>query len=221
MILLTAATDFEMQPLTQLIGKPDGVCCLLTGVGCLETTLTLTRFLASAEGKNISRIVNFGVGGVFPATGRNMLDICLAESECLADFGVVHGEYVESFTTLKVPVSWPVDQTFLTEAVASLQQFEGVVHKGPFLTVNAVSATDERALYFQGRYGALCENMEGAAVVRVGAEFGLPCLEMRAASNFVEKRNPAAWKLIEAAEQCAKALAHLLNDTLLTSTCAA
>ncbi len=216
MLLLAAATELELNPLTNILGKRSDVCFLQTGVGLLETTLSLSRFLNSPKGKAVNRVINFGVGGAFANTGAKLLDICLAESECLADLGICYGNQIEAFDSLDVPTHWDVDQPMLFDAFSKLQGLDLSCHKGPFISVNAVSGTDARAEFFWNRYIPLCENMEGAAVMRVCLEFSLPCLEIRAISNYVEKRNPTTWKLAEAANQCAKAVAHLLRpDTAL------
>ena len=212
MLLLAAATDLELKPLADLLGIRDDVDFLLTGVGLVETTLSLTRLLASRQGKAVTRVINFGVAGAFAKTGANLLDICLARSERLADMGICYGDRVEAFDSLNVPITWDADQSMLSNAFTQLQSLDRPCHKGPFVTVNSVSSTEARAAFFWERYEPLCENMEGAAVMRVCQEFGLPCLEIRSVSNFVENRDPAAWKLDDAAGHCARAVSHVLNS---------
>jgi len=45
--------------------------------------------------------------------------------------------------------------------------------------------------------------MEGAAVARVAAAFGIDWLEVRAVSNLVGPRDRAAWRITEALERLA------------------
>jgi len=45
------------------------------------------------------------------------------------------------------------------------------------------------------RYGAICENMEGAAVALVAALYGIRCMEVRGISNMVEDRDLSRWDI--------------------------
>jgi futalosine hydrolase len=215
MLLLAAATELERKPLADLLGKRDDVWYLLTGVGLVEATLALTRFLESPRGKEVSSVINFGVAGGFANSGVKLLDICLAQRDCLAGLGICYGNWVEKFESLAIPSCFDADQQMLSGAVSRLLTFAKSCHQGLFITVNGVSATDERAECFWEQYAPLCESMEGAAVMRVCQDFNLPGLQVRAISNFVEKRNPALWRLEEAAQQCAKAVAHILDHSNL------
>jgi len=210
MFLLTAATELERRPLADLLGKRKDVSYLLSGVGLVETALSLARFLGSSRGNNISGVINFGVAGAFADSGAKLLDICIAQRDCLADLGICYGNRIEQFDSLAVPTCFNADPQMFSIAADRLSTFDASCHQGLFITVNAVSATDERAGFFWQRYQPLCESMEGAAVMRVCQDFKLPCLEIRAVSNFVEKRNPALWKLEDAARHCAGAVAHIL-----------
>jgi futalosine hydrolase len=50
------------------------------------------------------------------------------------------------------------------------------------------------------RFGAICENMEGAAVAHVALMHGVNCLEVRGISNMVENRNLDTWDITMAVE---------------------
>jgi futalosine hydrolase len=57
----------------------------------------------------------------------------------------------------------------------------------------------------------MCENMEGAAVVRVCREFNLPSAELRCISNYVEDRDLSTWCLPEAAAKAAHTAIQLVK----------
>nr|MBF0221155.1 futalosine hydrolase [Desulfobulbaceae bacterium] len=212
MLLLAAATELELKPLTDLLGQHNTYCHLITGVGLLETAITLTSFIGSTRGRTVSGVVNFGVAGGFHQTGVKLLDICLAENERLADLGICYGDRIEAFDSLDLPTFWEADRAMLSAASSAVYGSGLTSRKGSFISVNGVSGSDSRAEFFWKRFQPLCENMEGAAVMRVCQQFDLPCLEVRAISNFVENRNPASWKLEEAAVQCAKAVACIVES---------
>lgn len=79
------------------------------------------------------------------------------------------------------------------------------VKKGTFLTVSTCSGTKKRAVELEKRFGAICENMEGAAIAHICTLYGIPLIEMRGISNIVEDRDPSKWDISLAAENCQKA----------------
>jgi futalosine hydrolase len=72
-----------------------------------------------------------------------------------------------------------------------------------------VTGTLRRARELRRRFGALCENMEGAAAAQVCARYGVPLLEVRGISNMVSDREPASWRKREAARNCQHAVMEL------------
>ena len=226
MILAVAATDLEMQPLEQLLAV-DGPACscatLIAGVGPVETTLRLTRYLERRD-PLIDMVLNFGVAGAYlpeEPTERGhagLLDLCLAEQEILGDFGICFADHIEAFDEkLGGSRVFPLDQTLLSRAREILARHQLACRCGNFVTVSAASATRQRGTMLAARYQGLCENMEGAAVARVCAEFSLPLLEVRAVSNLVEDRDLSRWKMAEACALAARA-ADLLVRTMGASS---
>ena len=94
------------------------------------------------------------------------------------------------------------------------------IKTGTFVTVSTVTGTDKRARELEKRFsassasggGAICENMEGAAVAHVCAMYGIPMLEIRGISNIVEDRDRSKWDIKTAAENCQKAVFVLLKE---------
>jgi len=216
MILAVAATEIEMQPfLAELAGDTSSCLTLVTGVGPVETAVRLTRFLCRPD-QPVEAVVNFGIGGAYlqPAGSNQpaLLDICLAEREVFGDFGICMSEEIipldRSLTGERV---YPLDGGLL-EAGRRLLESQGLAcHVGLFITVQAVSGTLRRGEMLRARWQGLCENMEGAAVARVCREFSLPCLELRAVSNYVEDRQPASWRLADACREAGRAAALIIK----------
>ena len=215
MLLLVAATEGEMAPVRKALGQKNDIVYLVTGVGPLETTLHLTRFLVR-NGKKISKVMNIGVAGAYIDSGPQLLDICLAEWELLGDFGICGNGEIIPFAQhdLQPPVRFDLQSSLLQQAEDIFAHHDIEYSKGSFLTVNCTSGTAARGLFLRDRYQAICENMEGAAVARVCEEFGISCLEMRCVSNLVEDRDVSKWRLSAAAETMAAAAALLVNELL-------
>jgi futalosine hydrolase len=169
------------------------------------------------EGReDISLVLNFGVAGAYADSGAGLLDICLAESEVLGDFGICRQEGVAPFAgQLAEQGFFPLDARHLAWAWEILLRHDYLCKKGAFVTVNGVTATAKRGALLQAAHNGLCENMEGGAVARVCSEFSLPCLEVRCVSNMVEERDLANWQLAAAARKCGQAVSLLLDHAVL------
>lgn len=215
MILLVAATEMEALPLAgQTTGQPYEL--FVAGVGLLETAVRLTRRLDEGRG-DVSLVLNFGVAGAYVGSGAGLLDICLAESEVLGDFGICHAESIAPLSgQLAGRAFFPLDRRYVTQAWEILGKHECSCKKGAFVTVNGVTATAKRGAVLHAAHNSLCENMEGGAVARVCEEFSVPCLEVRCVSNMVEDRNLANWQLAAAVHTCGQAVSLLVDHLVLS-----
>lgn len=209
MILAVTATEIEMQPFIHSPEKLDSPCqILVAGVGPMETAVRLTRVLAETRPR-ISCVVNFGIGGAYiqgnPGSAPELLDICLADREVAGDLGICRIDKIEYLSEdLTGGIVYPVDSAALQKCQCLLSR-EGICyHTGTFVTVNSVSATRSRGDMLRSRWNGLCENMEGAAVARACAEYSIPWLELRCISNYVEDRDPSAWRLQEGCQKAAE-----------------
>ena len=206
MFLVAAATEFEMNPF-QAACRIDSVRMLVTGIGPVETAVNLSVWLAR-RGETVQGVVHFGVAGAYQQPeGKNspqLLDICLAEQEILGDLGICFADRIERFSgpELQAPDTFVLDRSLLAKAGSILWSSGIPFHSGTFVTVSCASGTARRGELLAGQYQGMCENMEGAAVARVCAEFKLPCLELRCISNLVEDRDMKRWQLRNA---CGKA----------------
>ncbi len=214
MILLIAATEMEALPLAgKTTGQPHAL--FVAGVGPLETAVRLARRLCERRG-DVSLVLNFGVAGAYADSGAGLLDICLAESEVMGDFGICYEESVEPFERQLVEGAvFPLDQRYRAQAWKILETYGYDSKKGAFVTVNGATATAKRGAMLRTAHNGLCENMEGGAVARVCAEFAIPCLEVRCVSNLVEDRNLANWQLAAAVRKCAQAVSLLIDNIVL------
>ncbi len=200
-VLITAATDMEMQTFIDAGGLQEHTCQLVTGVGPVETALSVSCMLHNNP--EIAYLLNFGIAGAYPENDTpvqaGLLDICLAEQEVLGDLGIQLTEKVERFDAeLPIRDRFVLDRTLLSAAGRVLEDMGVPYKKGAFVTVNCASGTQRRGGQLGRQFRGLCENMEGAAAARVCEEFALPCLEIRCVSNMVEDRNMKNWRLREA-----------------------
>ena len=176
MYLFIAATDLEMAPFLESMENGAQVETLVSGFGCIETTLSLTRALTSAPGvKQYNGVVQFGVGGAYLEQNINCLDICIAEHEELADFGIRLEEEILPFSQeLQPPHQFSLKNELYRRCSKSLQNRNIDYHAGRFLTVPTATGTTTVSNALRDRYQAICENMEGVAAARVCAAFNVP-----------------------------------------------
>ncbi|GFP22067.1 futalosine hydrolase [Candidatus Hakubella thermalkaliphila] len=91
-----------------------------------------------------------------------------------------------------------------------------IAESGTFVTVSTSTGTSKRAREIERRFstsgGAICENMEGAAVAHVCTMYGIPMLEIRGISNIVEDRDKSKWDIKKAAENCQKIMLALVKE---------
>jgi len=209
MFLLVTATEQEMEPLAEALTGVVGWLPLVAGIGCLETAVRLTRWLVGGHDQ-LRGVINCGVAGAFVGAGPGLLDLCLATEETQADIGVGSTSGVSDFETMLVPSRFPLDCRLRQDACRILSEAGLRPWLGPFLSVLTVSGTERLGQARRQRYQAICENMEGAAVARVAAEFHLPCLELRTISNLVVDRDLSQWQMAAAIDRLAQAMALLL-----------
>jgi futalosine hydrolase len=215
MILLVAATEMEALPLAdKKTGQPYEL--FVAGVGMLETAVRLTRRLDEGR-EDVSLVINFGVAGAYAGSGAGLLDICLAESEVLGDFGICHAESVAPLGgQLAGRAVFSLDPRYVAQAGEIFATHDCGCKKGAFVTVNGGTATARRGAVLRAAHNGLCENMEGGAVARVCEEFAISCLEVRCVSNMVEDRNLANWQLAAAVQKCGQAVSLLVDHLVLS-----
>ncbi|NLZ17511.1 MAG: futalosine hydrolase [Desulfobulbaceae bacterium] len=215
MILLTAATPFEMDAFVQA-GPKLPVQRLVCGIGPTEAALHLSVFLSQSH--ILPRaVINIGVAGAYLGAERtaDLLDICLATSEELGDLCCCRANQLLPLTIkgCTLPSSFKLDESLRLRVEKQLAAAGIISTSGRFITVSSVSGDRARGNMVLQRYpDALCENMEGAALARVCAYFRLPFAEIRCISNLVDDPDNQQWHLQEACTRCGQAAAILFQE---------
>jgi futalosine hydrolase len=172
-------------------------------------------------------IINFGVGGAYPSSGLAAGDIMVAEAEIYGDEGVLAADGFHGTDYIGIPVlrkgrkkyhnEFILDRRLAKRAVETAgSAFPGGpdtprVKSGKFLTVSTCTGTRKRAAQLRKMWGAICENMEGAAIAHICALYKIPLIEVRGVSNIVEDRDTTKWDLELASKNCCKAVVELLK----------
>ena len=203
-LLVVAATPAEIAPLAGTLGGSSAgvtfrghrVDLFVTGVGMVATAAGTARALATHR---YDAALNLGVCGSFDRT-RPLGTVVHVISDGFPELGVEDGDRFVSAAAIGLvdanavpltggvivnhaPPSWPVLQ--------ALPEVSGV-------TVNTVHGSEASIAALLERSHPDVESMEGAAFLYACLVAGVPCAQVRAVSNYVERRNRAAWKMGEA-----------------------
>lgn len=213
--------DFEIHS-GQLAGNQ--VLLAFSGLGKINAAATAATMLTSFP---VSRLWMWGSAGAYPHTDVELNDLALASEEILGDEGVTTLSSWQSLEAIGIPLAQtangpifnqiPVDRLELERARRLLSQWRSAseavkIHEGPFVTVSGVSGSLAQARLLGDRFGALCENMEGAAVAHVCLRYQVVFLELRGLSNWAGDRNKKRWHLARALDNCQKAVLYLLEN---------
>lgn len=212
-----AAKSKGLMPATEGVLGGSKIVHMTSGVGIANAAHAATVLI---ERFSPRLVILFGIGGAYPSSGLSVGDVAAAEKEIYADAGVLlrdgpHGMDAIGLALLKKGGRKYFNDFPLNRRLLGLARRLLGAESGTFLTVCQSTGTRRRALELKRRFGAICENMEGAAVAHVCAIYGLPALEIRGISNIVEDRDPRRWEKELAADNCAGAVRRLFESGAL------
>lgn len=145
-------------------------------------------------------VYNIGVAGSYPSSGLKIGDITIAEKEIYGDEGLITEDRKQKktcfFTMDKLGLPLAVinginyynEYPMLIPEGFKVQSSKFKIKTGNFITVSSCTSTLKRAREMQESFGAICENMEGAAVAHICALSGIPVVEIRGISNIIKDR---------------------------------
>ena len=221
-ILIVAATEKEISPLLselkyqyelgknlkRFLHKSTNVDVLITGVGMVPTAYWLGKTLAENQ---YNYAINLGIAGSFipELPIGSLVDV---REDILAELGAEDGSQFIPFNSLDLEKDEFLGDGFFTNlspldppSVTTLQKVRGI-------TVNTVHGNEASIAKVYSRLKPMVETMEGAAFLYACSTADLQCLQIRAISNRVEKRNKASWNIPLALENLNSFALQLLNE---------
>ncbi|WP_457630278.1 futalosine hydrolase [Oceanithermus sp.] len=178
------------------------------GVGKVNAAATLAAYLETHP--EVERVLLVGIAGAYPGSGLKAGELALAGEEIQADLGTEGGLEPLGFPAVEVAGQryfnhYPADTIWTAELFGRLG-----LEPQTFLTRDRVSESREEAAALARRWGALLENMEGAAVAQAALLFGVAWAELRAISNEAGVRDRQRWDVPGALAALGGALDELL-----------
>ena len=192
-ITIAASTRFEIDE-SLLQNTKHKIHFFYTGVGMLASAVSLTNHVLAHSPE---LIIQAGIAGSFDyniALGETVVIV----NECLGDTGVFEeGKWKDLFDMKLLSDN---EEPYLNKQLANdnigkwntldLPKVNGV-------TVNQITASEERSETVKTKYSADIESMEGASLHYVCRLFSVPFIQVRSVSNYVGERDKKNWKMKE------------------------
>jgi futalosine hydrolase len=216
-ILIVSATRFEISPLLEqmeLIADTGGklVNCkyremeidfLITGAGMVVTAFYAGKILNDSY----DVAFNIGICGSFNRN-INIGDIVNVYEDCFSELGAEDGA---EFITLQ-ELNLEGVTTIINNKYGSLNSVIEMLPKVNGITVNKVHGNENSIEKVFQKFHPMVESMEGAAFMFACEIEDIPYAQIRAVSNYVEKRNKEAWNIPLAIENLNKKVIEVLNN---------
>lgn len=201
--LIISATEAEISPfLEKMSGSNQDVEVLVTGVGMTATAYALGRHLATAD---IGLLLNVGIAGSFDKSIA-LGDVVRVYEDTFSELGAEDGDGFLDIQTLGLGRQRYRETSRLSnEMLESLPQVRGI-------TVNTVHGHAQHIAHIVSRLSPQVESMEGAAVFYAAHQEDIPCLQVRAVSNYVERRERENWQVGKAIENLNRWLVGFVNS---------
>jgi futalosine hydrolase len=162
---------------------------LITGVGMIATAFALGRHLSSHQ---YDLVVNLGIAGSFD---RNIAlgEVLEITEDTFAELGAEDGDGFLAVNEMGFGESTFYPSAKRSDLYDSFKTFN--LKTATAITVNTVHGNELSIKKVTDRLKPQLESMEGAAFFYACKEMNVPCLQIRAVSNYIEKRNRENWNI--------------------------
>lgn len=194
------------------VSDPSGsrINVIVSGVGAVSTAWHLKNFLCSGSKPDL--IINAGIAGSF----RESLPpgaLVMPVSDTFADLGMEEpGGFRHLSTTPFLNAdTFPFSEGRIICRNRFTDMLSEIFMPVAAVTVNTVTGTEESAERLRRLFNPDIETMEGAAVFYVCAMERIPCVSLRAVSNFAGLRTKGSWDTDKALRNLTTGLTQLFK----------
>jgi futalosine hydrolase len=165
------------------------ISLLITGVGMVATAFALGKHLSSNK---YDLVLNLGIAGSFD---RNIAlgDVIEITEDTFAELGAEDDADFLPIDKIGFGEATFYPSKKLTDLYNLFNTFN--LKQAAAITVNTVHGNEASIKKITDRLNPQVESMEGAAFFYVCKQMDVPCLQIRAVSNYVEKRNRESWNI--------------------------
>lgn len=225
-VLLVAATLTEVEPLVakfncRTLGKNKNLLTsakssldiLICGIGMVSAASYTAFQLAKS---NYDLAINVGIAGSFDRQIK-IGELVYIKEDSIAWQGAETENGFEDIFDIRLHQlnDFPYTQGWIA-CHTDLSVYPGLQNlvQVRAITVNKVNGTEKSIAEISKQYRASVESMEGAGFMFACEVAQVPYLQIRAISNFVEKRNKANWNIPLAISELNKSIARSLDAIL-------
>ena len=199
-ILVVSATEFEVKPLLGFLGialpklginnanidfEEKDIKVLITGVGMVNTALMMGRYAHT----DYDLTINAGVCGAFDKQ-LELGELVHITEDVLSELGAEDGEGFLTYNQMNLPGEH-IYKGIYKDYYLMIELLKKV--KG--ITVNTVHGNDVSIEKVKQLYHPGVESMEGAAFFAACSGTKGNSVQIRAISNYVEKRDKEKWQM--------------------------
>jgi futalosine hydrolase len=214
-LLIVAATYSEISPLIEYFGvvdkplqtlisldKEGAVTLLITGVGMVNTAHSLGKNLPA----DVELIVNAGICGAFKRT-LQIGEVVNVTHDCLSEMGAENDDVFIPYQHLGLGGTNEYSSNYQNKftALNTLNEVKGI-------TVNKVHGNQKSIEAIVDLLNPDTESMEGAAFLMACQQSSSEFIQIRAISNYVEKRDKSKWNIGLAVTNLNSILMVLINE---------
>lgn len=196
-VLIVAATKFEVEPLLNyysveaegdglfMAQNGDDISVLITGVGMVNTAYLMGRYSHNL----FDYVLNVGIAGAFNRQLK-IGQVVNVIQDTLSEMGAEDGEKFLKYTDLNLGGTniFKDDSSINNSHLNQLTKVKSI-------TVNKVHGNDYSIKNAIDIFHPDIESMEGAAFMRSCSRLSSNCIQLRAISNYVERRNKNNWDI--------------------------
>lgn len=231
-ILVVAATGFEVRPtfsrmaqqkgrgkegnLTRYQSRDHEIDLLIPGVGMMKTAYFLGKYL---PGPHYDLAINVGIAGTYDLSVL-IGSVVHVTSDCISELGAEdETRFVSIFDLgLQDPDEFPYTGGKLVNRNFPRLPVLGTLPEVTGNTVNTIHSDPEKIKELLNRFPADVESMEGAAFFYTCMMEKVPCIQIRAVSNYVEKPDKSQWDIPLSLKNLNSILVKLLDHIKKTNT---
>lgn len=217
-LLIVAATRMEIKPLEDYLLKLDqqgllqlhAIELMITGAGMVQTSFRLGKMLPL---DNWDLAINLGICGSFnrqlpPGTTVHVV------SDTFGDMGAEDGDdFRDAFDIgLTDKDAFPFMNGWINNLAATKYELVQLLPAVKGITMNTVSGNEINIRKLENKFAADIESMEGAAFMYCCKVESIPCLQIRAVSNYIERRDKNHWNIPLAISKLNETAIRLLQE---------
>ena len=210
--LLAAATTKEIAPFLDHYRNNDiqqDIDILITGIGLAAATYALTKQINS---KKPDIIIQAGIAGCFN-TNISPGKVVVVQQDTIADMGVIENKQLNTMFDLGLIKlnQLPYKNGWLVNPHKDLIK-KTTCKAVSAISVNHITTSKQMTGFYEKKFRAVIESMEGAALHYVCLMEKIPFLQIRSISNYIGERNKKRWNMKDSIINLNKEIINLISN---------